>query len=190
MVEMHMSILRQIEEKWFDAVSITIGSLTESFSHEQFYAGAFWLCYVDYTMFGVPCFAMNTGSHLAATNGDAQDNGTRWSPPNWQFDVIDETVETMSPHYNELSRSLAGKSEADWDAAIEEHFQVLARVCRRLTRATRARAGMFARINLPTDFVVGVFEEREGEPVFSRLVRASVEPNVLSGLPFPTWTES
>lgn len=181
-----MSILQQIESRWFDSAATAIVSHASRFPAERFYAGAFWLCYVDYTLFGTPCFALNTESYLARDGGDAEDS-TRWSPPNWRFDVLDEPVEAMSPSYDKLSRSLADQDDTRWEAAIEEHFQALARVCRRLTHHARSRTGPFSEVDLPADFVVGIFEEREGDPTFSRLVRASIEPEILLTLPLPSW---
>ena len=181
-----MNILQQIESRWFDSAASAIVSQVARFPGERFYAGAFWLCYVDYTLFGTPCFAMNTESHLANC-GAAVESSTRWSPPNWQFDIIDETVEAMSPLYDTLSRSLAGQDSGVWDATIEEHAQVLARVSRRLTQHARSRTGPFMQTHLLADFVVGIFDEREGQPTFSRLVRASIDPEILSTLPSPLW---
>jgi len=181
-----MNILQQIESRWFDSAASAIVSQVARFPNERFYAGAFWLCYVDYTRFGTPCFAMNTESHL--TNcGTADESSTRWSPPNWQFDIFDEAVEAMSPLYEALSRSLAGQDSAVLDAAIEQHSQVLARVSHRLTHHARSRTGPFMQTDLPANFVFGIFDEREGEPTFSRLVRASIDPEILSTLPSPIW---
>ena len=83
--------------------------------------------------------------------------------------------------------SLAGQDDATWDVAIEEHVQALARVSRSLTHHARSRTGLFMQSDLPSDFVVGIFEEREGEPTFSRWVRASIAPEILVTLPSPTW---
>lgn len=63
----------------------------------------------------------------------------------------------------------------------------MARVCRRLTREIRSRSGMFAEIRVPDHFVVGIFETREADPLFSELVRASIAPEILPTLPFPIW---
>ena len=128
---------------------------------------------------------MNTEADLLGGGGRV-DNGMRWSPANWKFDVLDAT-EAMSPHYEALSQSLAAQDDATWDAAIEEHVQALARVCCRLTEHARSRTGPFTQCDLPADFVVGIFEEREGEPTFSRWVRASIAPEILVTLPAPVW---
>ena len=175
-----------IESAWHDATASAIVSQVMNFPDEEFYAAAFWLCYVDYTLFGTPCFAMNTESHSAVSAAEGSE-GMRWSPPNWRYDVIDHATQAMTPHYSTLSASLAGQSESVWDDTIEEHWRLLARVCRRLTHEARHREGYFCDIALPPGFVVGIFEEREGEPIFSQLVRASIAPEILSTLPSPIW---
>ena len=178
--------MQHIESAWHDAAAAAIVSQAMSSPDEEFYAAAFWLCYVDYTLFGTPCFAMSTESHCAVSVAEWGE-GVRWSPPNWQYDVIDQAIQTMAPHYRTLSKSLAGEPEFVWDEAIEEHWKLLARVCRRLTHEARHREGYFSRLVLPDDFVVGIFEEREGEPIFSQLVHASIEAAILSSLPSPIW---
>ena len=178
--------MQHIESAWHDAAASAIVSQAMSSPNEEFYAAAFWLCYVDYTLFGTPCFAMNTESHCAVSVAEWGE-GVRWSPPNWQYDVIDQAVQTMIPCYQSLSDSLAGQSEAVWDEAIEEHWRLLARVCIRLTHEARHREGYFSDVVLPASFVVGILEEREGEPIFSQLVRSSIVPDILSTLPSPIW---
>lgn len=182
-----MGILQQIESKWYDSAASAIISKAASLPDERFYAGAFWLCYVDYTMFGTPAFAMNSESYLADCEDD---DSTMWSPPNWQFDVLDEAHEAMSPLYDALSQSLSGQNDDVWDTTIKEHWEVLARVSKRLTQDARSRTGLFSQTDLPSDFVVGIFDEREGEPMFSKLVRASIAPEILANLPSPSWEDA
>ncbi len=79
-----MTILQQIESKWYDSAASAIISKARAFPTSGSNAGAFWLCYVDYTMFGAPAFSMNTESYLADCD-DEDDDSTMWSPPNWQF---------------------------------------------------------------------------------------------------------
>lgn len=178
--------LEEIESEWLATVLDTVRELAAAHVDEQFYAGSFWLCYVDYRMFGVPCFAMNTEAHAAANGGNTSE-GIRWSPPNWEFDVIDRAIERMQPHYQALSHDLAGKEDATWDAAIDEHFRVLARVSRRATEEVHQWRASGLVGNVTKDFVIGIFEEREDDPLFSRLVRDSIVPERLSRLPCPMW---
>ncbi|MEO5714520.1 MAG: DUF4303 domain-containing protein [Luteolibacter sp.] len=178
--------MKHIESAWYEAAAAAIVSQATACPNEEYYAAAFWLCYVDYTLFGTPCFAMGTESHYAASVAESGES-VRWSPPNWQYDVIDQATDAMIPHYQALSDSLAGRPDTVWDEAIEEHWRLLARVCRRLTHEARHREGYFSDLVLPSGFVVAIFEEREGEPNFSQLVHASVDSDILSTLPSPVW---
>jgi hypothetical protein len=183
---MNSQQLEEIESEWLVTILDTVWELAKTHASERFYAGSFWLCYVDYTMFGVPCFSMNTEAHAAAHGGNTS-AGIRWSPPNWEFDVIDTAVERMRPLYQMLSQELAGKEDAAWDTTIDEHFRALARVCREATEAVHQWRASGLVENITEDFVVGIFEEREGNSLFTRLVRDSISPERLSRLPFPLW---
>jgi hypothetical protein len=182
-----MERLKEIESEWLKTVLKAVHELTTAYPSERFYAGAFWLCYVDYTMFGVPCFAMNTEAHVTANGGNTAE-GIRWSPPNWRFDVIDTAVARMQPHYQALSRDLDGKDDSIWDATIDEHFRALARVSRQATEIVHQSRARGMSGDISDDFVIGIFEEREGEPLFSQLVRDSIAPDRLSRLQEPIWS--
>ncbi len=174
--------LHEIEKAWFESAAAAVVEHVKAHPEERFYAGSIWLCYVDYTMFGTPCFALNTESHIAEAGSDL-----RWSPADWRFSCIDSTVGAMQPLYSSLSRHLAGRSEAYWDLTIKEHFACLAQVCRRITNHARTRSGVFASINLPEDFVVGIFEFRENDPLFTQLITDSIAPEILAKLSDPVW---
>jgi hypothetical protein len=164
-----------------------IVSQVREFPDEEFYAAAFWLCYVDYTMFGPPAIAMNTESPLAAHRGDKPADWYRWWPPEWQFDVLMKPVEAMTPLYRPLPDSPPEGGESIWNPAIEEHLQALARLSRRLTQAARGHSAPFDGIPLPPGLVTGIFDTREGEEEYSTLVKASTEPEIISRLPSPVW---
>ena len=181
-----MAIIQQIEKAWFDCAANTILSQAADFPKERFYAASFWLLYADYTLFGTPCFAMNTESNLAAQSESTAEM-SRWSPADWQFDCLFASTKIMDPYYEALSSSLGRSHETEWNAAMDQHVEALARVCRRLTQCARTRSAPFTHINLPSEFVVGIFEEREGEPTFSEWVRASIDLEVLATLRAPTW---
>ncbi len=177
-----MSLLHDIETAWVDSASTAIVRHAGEHPDERWYAAALWLCYTDYTLFGTPCFAMNTESRAAQ-----MEPGLRWSPADWQLPCIDSTVLDMQPRYTALTQHLAGQDEACWNQTIEEHYACLARVCRVITHNARLRLGVFSDSRLPEDFVIGLFEIREPDPLFTRLVRASIDPEILSGLPDPIW---
>ena len=177
-----VNLLYDIEAAWVDSASAAIVSHARNHPNDVFYAASFWLCYVDYTIFGTPCFALNTERTIEQEGDDL-----RWSPADWQFSCTDSTVEAMQPLYEMLSDELSGRAESEWDLAIEEHFSVLARVCRRITTEARSRRGVFADTVLHPDFVVGIFEYREGDPLFTQLIRASIAPEILATLRSPVW---
>lgn len=180
-----MSQLKDIEAAWIESASAAVVSHATAHPSELFYAGSLWLCYVDYRMFGVPCFALNIKSQISQMGEDL-----RWSPADWQFPCIDSTVETMQPYYSALTKQLAARDKAYWDQIIKDHYACLARVCRRITHDARSRLGVFSDVRLSDDFVVGIFEFREAEPLFTELVRASIEPQMLSSLPHQVWEPS
>ena len=177
-----MSQFNDIEAAWYDSASAAIVAHAASQPSERFYAGSFWLLCVDYAMFGLPCFALSTESHIVEHGQDL-----RWSPADWPFSCIETAIQDMQPHYSALSERLSGRSDADWERAIEAHHACLARVCRRLTHDARSHSRAFSGVCLPGDFVVGIFEFREAEPLFSQLVRASISPEILASLPHPVW---
>ncbi|MBB5031388.1 DUF4303 domain-containing protein [Prosthecobacter vanneervenii] len=177
-----MSLLHDIETVWVDSASTAIVRHAGEHPDERWYAAALWLCYTDYTLFGSPCFAMNTESRAAQMEPEL-----RWSPADWQLPCIDSTVATMQPYYSTLTESLKGVERPFWDQTIEEHYACLARVCRAITHRARSRLGVFSDARLPDDFVMGLFEIREPDPLFTQLVRASIDPEILSGLPDPIW---
>ncbi len=177
------SMLNGIESAWFEAASKAIVAHVKAHPNERFYAGSIWLCYCDYTMFGTPCFALNTESQVAEMGSD-----WRWSPADWRFSCIDSTVEAMQPLYSAFTKELAGRNKAYWNMTMKEHFAILARVCHRLTHEARSRSGVFASIHLPADFVVGIFEFRESEPLFTKLIIDSIAPEILAKLPHPVWS--
>jgi len=177
-----MDLLKGIEAAWLKSAADAIVAHAQSNPLERFYAGSLWLLYTDYTLFGTPCFALNTESHIIEFGPDY-----RWSPADWQFPCIDSTIEVMKPLYSHLSQLLAGRDTEFWNQVIDEHHACLARVCRRITNDVRTQTGVFSTVALPEHFVVGIFEFREDEPLFSTLIRNSIEPEVLRKLPHPVW---
>jgi hypothetical protein len=176
------SFLKNIASQWFDVASAAIVRTVESNPNEQFYVAGFWLFYVDYTVIRAPCFAMNFESHVANSEYGEE---IRWSPPNWHFDVVEGSTDAMSSMYDVLTEDLAGKDDSIWDAIIEEHKQAMARVSHRLTTAVRNRSGSFSKLRTSTDFLCGIFDEREGEKECNRLVALSVASDDIAKLNIP-----
>lgn len=181
-----MGLLQEIEAQWFETAAEAILTQVSAHSQEQFYAAAFWLFYGDYRMFGTPLLALNTESWIAAMDPETGID-LRWHPPDWQYSHVDSAYQAMEPYYMKLSDHLAGRGEVYWEIVSAEHQAGVARVCRRLTHEIRSRSGVFAEIRVPDYFVVGIFETREDDPLFTELVRASIAPEILSTLPFSIW---
>ena len=176
------SLLKEIETRWQTVASESIVRIVSAQSDKEFYAAAFWLFYVDYTVIHPPCFAMNHEAHVA---GNPYGEEIRWSPPNWQFDVIDGSTDVMMPIYTSLSDELAGADDNVWDAIIEEHKQCMARVSLRITSDVLNRIPPFHGLNLPPTFICGIFDEREGEEECNRLAALSIDPVAFTKLGIP-----
>ncbi|MFO0865606.1 MAG: hypothetical protein U0744_13305 [Gemmataceae bacterium] len=134
------------------------------------YACGFWLFYADYTVLGTPCFAYNFVG---------QEKDAKWSPPEWVVDVDDRMVDALKPHYERLSESMKGQSDEAWDSLIEFQLNYYSRLCIEITRD----ASLLLRDwRITDDFVCGIFEEREDEETFLRLLHASMGEEVVERL--------
>lgn len=164
-----LPLINRIVSSWTDlATQAVVDAVTES-PDAGYYAAGFWLFYLDYTLFGVPCLALNTEKNLAES-----DPTCRWCPPEWLVDVH-PCFETVQPLYTELSGLLAGESDEVWDIAIEQHYDAMCGLCRKLTKEYHSPDGAFGAIPKNPQFVFGIFEERQGDEVYEALVNASIE---------------
>ena len=66
---------QEIQDAWFEAVLTAVSSTATANPGAQFYAGAFWLLYGDYSTIHVPVFGLNS---------ETSDTGIRWHPPDWE----------------------------------------------------------------------------------------------------------
>jgi hypothetical protein len=137
---------------------------------EEIYVGGFWLFYCDYTVLGAPCLAFNSGG---------SDIEARWSPSEWQVDVDDTVAEVLNPLYIELTKFMEGRSDEDWEFLIEYQYSYYCAISLALTKE---KEKVFSGWNLADDFVVGVFEERESEEIYSALVKASISEDLVGRL--------
>jgi hypothetical protein len=126
------------------------------------YACGFWLFYADYTIIGPPCFAYNILG---------EDEDSKWAPPDWVVDVDDRILDSLKPHYEHLSNTMQGQSDETWDALIEFQLNYFARLCLDITRNAKS---ILSHWQMTDDFVCGIFEEREDEETFIRLLHASM----------------
>lgn len=174
------NLISAIESQWEEVAAKTIAQIMAAFPDDQFYAAGFWLFYCDYTVIHPPCFGANTEASLAESGEDAKYH--RWTPPNWRFDTIGGLSDKMMPLYEPLCE----EHEDDvWQKIMEDHKQSIARVCRRVTQQARSGAGPFAEVAVPANFVVGIFEEQDGDEEYDRLAIMSIEKSVLADLDVP-----
>jgi hypothetical protein len=174
-----MSILGEIESAWLPCAIESIAHQVSRIPQEKFYGAGFWGFYMDYTVFGSPCFAMNTESYFLKTKADGVH---RWYLPDWQFDVLREETKAMTALYERLSSQMNGKSDAEWDSCRLQHFHAISRVCRAITAQAAARSGVFSKLGLPAEFVVGIFEDQDGPEMYEWLLGQSIDPTHVAKL--------
>lgn len=175
------SIISTIETRWAEVAMSLIPQAAEQHDLVDIYVASFWLFYVDYSAFYPPYLSINTEEQYRKD----RDSGHpyRWSPAEWKLG-LDDATDAMADDYEPLMEALSGRSEEDWNAAIEAHHQAMSRVCRHLTNKIRASGDS----RFSGTFVVGIFEERESEAEFERLVHLSIDDSILNQLPEPTWS--
>ena len=176
------SLLSEIEDQWADVAAKAIVEKVTSEPALQFYAAGFWMFYADFTVLDPPNLSMNSESYLAA---DKYGDSNRWIPPNLQYDVIQSATDAMYPRYEQPSKELAGGDEDVWEQTMDEHKQEIARVCRRVTADARAGQGEFAGVSVVPNFVLGIFEEQDGEFEYDRLVELSIGREAAADLGIP-----
>jgi hypothetical protein len=172
-------IIDRIAACWSDLARQSVIDAVSEDSSANYYAAGFWLFYVDYTLFGVPCFALNTEENLIAT-----DPSHRWCPPEWLIDVH-PCYEKVEPLYTELSEMLDGSPDEEWETAIDQHYNAICSLCLNLTEEYHKHDGAFGTIRKNPNFIFGIFEERDGQEVYETLLDASIDPERranLSGL--------
>ena len=161
-----VNLLAQIEDL-FSRVDARMMSTLQTMPVPEgvVYACGFWLFYCDYTTLGVPAFAYNT----VGNEGE-----WKWSPPNWVVDVEDLMVDALQPLYTEISSFMAGKSDDDWRTLVKYQWDFYSKFCLDMNSDIEKQKGPLTWWNLTEDFVVGIFEEREGDEMYDFLVKASV----------------
>ncbi len=174
-MDRHRALLNQIESQWPIEIHRGLADLLRQNPGETFYAGAFWILYCDYTVISAPIFGVNAESMLT-------DEGVRWAPAEWHWDVLKPVCEAMEPYYERLSASLAGAPHSEWQAVMTANEELVGRVSRSVTHAARSRSGDFADLALPDNFLVFAGDVREDGQTFNRQLRLSVEADELSTL--------
>ena len=134
------------------------------------YACGFWLFYADFSVIGAPCFAYN----IVGREDDA-----KWSPPEWAVDVEDRIAEALTPHYERLTELMTGQSDEMWESLIQFQWDYYSQLCLEITRDAPS---LLHHWQVADDFVCGIFEEREDDEIYSRLLRASIGEEVVERL--------
>ena len=144
--------------------------LTESIARaapieSDVYVCGFWLFYCDYQNINAPCFAHNN---------EPADPDNRWSPPEWSVDVQGDVYESVMPLYETLTSLMSGKSDAEWEELIQYQYEFYCNLCVSLNSNLSADSSPFKNWKTTPDFLIGIFEEREGETTYKVLIESSL----------------
>ncbi|MDA7747408.1 hypothetical protein N8878_08805 [Psychromonas sp.] len=142
-------------------------------SVEEAYVSGFWLFYCDHTSINPPCFALNT---------NYSDDEEKWSPPEWDIDVIDEVYDALAPIYKELSEYMSSKSDDEWEELVEYQFKFYSELCLQYNESMSSEESPFNSWHKSNDFVIGIFEEREDEETYKELIISSIGSKKASAL--------
>lgn len=179
----YLETLDDIEKQWLEVAASAIADVVNAHPQEQFYAAAFHLFSATDETILSPALAANIESAVVFYNEkDGSTLSTRWEPPEWKWDVLDRAADAMKPFYSRLSNRIEGASDSQWETVINMHDYMMARVARRLTADARGGKGKFHGLSLSSDFVVAVLEGQRAADEYNRLVRASVDPDILTTL--------
>ena len=129
------------------------------------YGCGFWLFYCDYVVFRPPCFGYNI---------EFEDENDRWSPPEWEVDIVDSIYEKLEPIYEKITLLMQGKSDEEWEELIDFQWRFYTSFCSDLNINIKNESSPFKNWNTTEDFVIGVFETSENQETFVKLVIDSI----------------
>lgn len=135
----------------------SIGSLN---INREVYACGFWLFYCDYSVILPPSFGYNSSYER---------DDDRWSPPEWDIDVDDAVYDVLSPIYEELTMLMSESSDEEWQELIEFQWKFYSSFCFKLNSEISGEDSLFKNWERSKDFVIGIFEEREGDEMYEKL---------------------
>jgi hypothetical protein len=174
-------VWQAFEAAWHDSGCHALAGLAAACPGERLYAAAFHLFYADGTVILPPALAANTETAVRRNDGYS----TRFTPPEWRWDVLDAASDAMRPWYQRLTEEYLAPAtnDAERDLALDSlwtaHDAAMARVCKSMT-ATARLGGIHS--SLPATFVVVILEGQRGDEE-ADLIRASVDPFVLTTVP-------
>lgn len=180
--ELKLAISR-IEACWETVAAATISETIAEHPDEDFYAAGFWLFALDGATISAPALAINSEAGVSEADSFGEDN--RWNPADWSRSVIMSADDAVTPAYIELSELLAGAEWSVYEAIDEFHKLAIAHVCRRLTTRIRNRDTPFDVVPVNSRFIVGIFDGRDSEAETDRLVRLSIDPDLIDELNIP-----
>jgi len=157
------AILQEIADECYRIGGEAIVSTIRKHPGVSFFAAGFHTFYSDYAEFG----GFRLG--LGAEETPRRWSGCEWGASDWG-DICD------FPSYNTLASALEDQADEIWDQAQRQHEEQLSDVCRRLTSDARNGTGAFAECRQDS-FLVGIFNDLEGNEQFDRLVEMSVDGN-------------
>jgi hypothetical protein len=134
---------------------------------EQFYAGAFWLLFGDYSSLHAPVFGLNC---------ENSDPHIRWHPPDWRWTLIDPTHERVLPLYQPLE--VLEVDEPTFELLWEQHIDMLARVSRRVTQVVRWNQLAAPSSAFTPGFFVGIIDFSHGGQAVDYLERSVDEETI------------
>lgn len=154
-----------IEETFQEIEKALIEAIKATETAKQIYACGFWLFYCDYSVISPPCFGYNS---------DFEDNDERWAPPEWDVDVDDSMYNALATIYDSLTKRMDGKSDEEWEELLDYQWDFYSKLCFKLNSDINSGSSPFNNWSKSSDFVIGIFEEREGEEIYKKLAINSV----------------
>lgn len=156
---------QDIEKIFAEIEDAFVGALRTIEIKTEIYACGLWLFYCDYTVISPPCFGYNSSY---------DEKYDRWAPPEWDVDVDDSVYDVLAPIYEKLSKLMEGKPDGAWEKLIEYQWKFYSELCNKLNSEIDSLDSPFRTWPRSNDFVIGIFEEREGEEVYNELAIGSL----------------
>ncbi|MEU8657339.1 DUF4303 domain-containing protein [Actinoplanes philippinensis] len=151
-----------LEHELTTALVRAVRSVIAEHPGERFYAAALWLLYREADgPIRLPLLGADTVAAIAgATPGDRDD--LRWSPADWDHDVIDWLPGDEGRRWeHDLTAHACRGTSAQWEATFRRYVTALVTVCRR------------ARRELGRDLLVVIVDPELHETVIPRILPAS-----------------
>lgn len=194
---------REFQNTWIAELELALSA--KSFPPgERFYGLAFFMFYAERGSVILPPMVSLGGEQdwVRGTHGEeARDAGFgsfRWNPADWSL-VLYEPNSVIRSAYERLSQHACGGRAAEnergqrhereylahWDATHVEYLDVMAKLCRELTRRAQERESVFRSMPVTEDFVAVVCDPslgRQGEELLMACVEGPMRARLFPGL--------